>query len=86
MKKDYDFSCTAVPREARRGTLTMFMIMFGFTFFSASMWVGQNLAQGLDFMGFVESIKDNIFETAVEDSIFEAPVENEQEEIENEHE
>ena len=56
MKKDYDFSCTAVPREARRGTLTMFMIMFGFTFFSASMWVGQNLAQGLDFMGFVWSV------------------------------
>ncbi len=56
MKKDYDFSCLAVPREARRGTLTMFMIMFGFTFFSASMWVGQNLAQGLDFMGFVWSV------------------------------
>lgn len=32
---------------------------------------------GLDFMSFVESIKDNIFETTVE---------NEQEEIENEHE
>lgn len=56
MKKDYDFSCSAVPSEARRGTLTMFMIMFGFTFFSASMWVGQNLAQGLDFMGFVWSV------------------------------
>lgn len=56
MKKDYDFSCSAVPREACRGTLTMFMIMFGFTFFSASMWVGQNLAQGLDFMGFVWSV------------------------------
>ena len=56
MKKDYDFSCSAVPREGRRGTLTMFMIMFGFTFFSASMWVGQNLAQGLDFMGFVWSV------------------------------
>ena len=35
------------------------------------------VARGLDFMGFVESIKDNIFETTVE---------NEQEEIENEHE
>lgn len=43
-------------------------------------------ARGLDFMGFVESIKDNIFETTVEDSIFETSVENEQEEIENEHE
>lgn len=44
------------------------------------------VARGLDFMGFVESIKDNIFETTVEDSIFETSVENEQEEIENEHE
>ena len=43
-------------------------------------------ARGLDFMGFVESIKDNIFETTVEDSIFETSVENEQEETENEHE
>ena len=31
----------------------MFMVMLGFTFFSASMWVGQQLAAGLDFMGFV---------------------------------
>ena len=44
------------------------------------------VAKGLDFMGFVESIKDNIFETTVEDSIFETAIENEQEEIENEHE
>ena len=40
------------------------------------------VAKGLDFMGFVESIRDNVFETMVEDSIFE----NEQEETENEHE
>ena len=32
-------------------------------------------AKGLDFMGFVESIRDNVFETVIE-----------QEEIENEHE
>ena len=35
------------------------------------------VAKGLDFMGFVESIRDNVFETTIE---------NEQEEIENEHE
>ena len=35
------------------------------------------VARGLDFMGFVESIRDNVFETTIE---------NEQEEIENEHE
>ena len=34
-------------------------------------------AKGLDFMGFVESIRDNVFETEIE---------NESEEIENEHE
>ena len=33
------------------------------------------VAKGLDFMGFVESIRDNVFETVIE-----------QEEIENEHE
>ena len=44
------------------------------------------VARGLDFMGFIESIRDNVFETTVEDSVFESSVENEQEEIENEHE
>lgn len=34
----------------------MFMIMLGFTFFSASMWVGQQLAEGLDFYGFIKSL------------------------------
>ena len=34
------------------------------------------VARGLDFLGFVESIRDNVFETAIE---------NESEEIENEH-
>ena len=33
------------------------------------------VARGIDFMGFVESIRDNVFETVIE-----------QEEIENEHE
>lgn len=35
------------------------------------------VAKGLDFLGFVESIRDNVFETTIE---------NESEEIENEHE
>ena len=35
------------------------------------------VAKGLDFMGFVESIRDDVFETVIE---------NESEEIENEHE
>ena len=53
---DVDYAESAVPKEARRGFLTMFMIMLGFTFFSASMWVGQELAQGLDFGGFVGAL------------------------------
>lgn len=40
------------------------------------------VAKGLDFMGFVESVKDNVFETAIEQK----EPEIEQEEIENEHE
>ena len=52
---DIDFAEAAVPQYARRGIVTMFMIMLGFTFFSASMWVGQELADGLDFGGFLVS-------------------------------
>ena len=41
---DIDYADQAVPKEGRKGFLTMFMIMLGFTFFSASMWVGQQMA------------------------------------------
>ena len=53
---DIDYAEAIVPKSARRGIVTMFMIMLGFTFFSASMWVGQQLADGLDFQGFVVSM------------------------------
>ena len=53
---DIDFAEAAVPLYARRGIVTMFMIMLGFTFFSASMWVGKELADGLDFSGFIISM------------------------------
>ncbi|MGN1025859.1 MAG: cytosine permease [Faecousia sp.] len=55
-KVDIDYSETAVPQSARRGIVTMFMIMLGFTFFSASMWAGQELADGLDLVGFIASL------------------------------
>lgn len=55
-KIDIDYASTKVPAYARRNIVTMFMIMMGFTFFSASMWVGKELADGLDFTGFVESL------------------------------
>ncbi len=55
-KKDIDFAEAKVPQSERRGFLTMFMIMLGFTFFSASMWVGKELADGLNLAGFIQSI------------------------------
>ena len=53
---DIDYAESAVPKTARRSLLTMFMIMLGFTFFSASMWVGQELADGLNLGGFIWSL------------------------------
>ena len=53
---DIDFAEVPVPKTARRSLTTMFMIMLGFTFFSASMWVGQELADGLNFGGFIASL------------------------------
>ena len=55
-KVDIDYTASKVPVTARRSLLTMFMIMLGFTFFSASMWVGQNLSNGLDFPGFLGAL------------------------------
>ena len=52
-KFDVDYTTGPVDRAGRKSTLSMFMIMLGFTFFSASMWVGQNLASGLDWWGFI---------------------------------
>ena len=53
---DVDYADSAVPAHSRRGFVTMFMIMLGFTFFSASMWVGQEMAAGLDFWGFIKAL------------------------------
>ena len=53
---DADFTTSAVPAANRRSLTTMFMIMLGFTFFSASMWVGQQLAKGLDLSGFIGAL------------------------------
>ncbi len=53
---DIDYAEQSVPVGQRQSFLTMFMIMLGFTFFSASMWVGQEMAKGLDFYGFLGSL------------------------------
>ena len=52
-KTDFDYTDCAVDRSGRKSNLSMFMVMLGFTFFSASMWVGQQLAAGLDWWGFI---------------------------------
>ena len=52
-KTDVDYTDRAVDRAGRKSNLSMFMVMLGFTFFSASMWVGQQLAAGLDWWDFV---------------------------------
>ena len=51
--KDKDYSLEAVPESARKGFRSMFFVMLGFTFFSASMSVGAKLGNGLDFKEFV---------------------------------
>lgn len=53
---DKDYQDSAVPQHDRRNTITMFMIMMGFTFFSASMWAGKTLADGMDFNSFLTSL------------------------------
>lgn len=53
---DKDYSLEPVPASARKGFAAMFFIMLGFTFFSASMWTGVSLAQGLDLSGFLWSV------------------------------
>ena len=53
---DVDYATEAVPKSARKGFLPMFAIMLGFTFFSASMWTGVDLANGLDLKGFLSAV------------------------------
>lgn len=56
VKVDIDYTHEAVPKTARKGFGAMFFIMLGFTFFSASMWTGVDLANGLDLNGFLKAI------------------------------
>ncbi len=55
-KPDVDFTSSRVTPEGRKSNLSMFMVMLGFTFFSASMWAGQNLAAGLNFGQFIGAL------------------------------
>ena len=55
-KVDIDYTNESVPAKARKSFLPMFAIMLGFTFFSASMWTGVDLANGLDLDGFMVAV------------------------------
>ena len=56
MAIDTEYSQSAVRRSGRKSNTNIFMIMLGFTFFSASMWAGQRLAAGLDWTGFIGAL------------------------------
>ncbi len=53
---DTDYSLERVPLTARKGFWSMFVIMLGFTFFSASMSVGAKIGNGLDFHDFLMAV------------------------------
>ena len=53
---DDDYSLEAVPAQARQGFGSMFVVMMGFTFFSASMSVGAKLGNGLELSGFIWAV------------------------------
>ena len=50
---DTDYSLEVVPQSARKGAGAMFVIMMGFTFFSASMSAGAKMANGMDLWTFL---------------------------------
>lgn len=51
-----DFERSVVPDSARKGFLSLFFVMMGFTFFSASMSVGARLGNGLSLPDFTLAI------------------------------
>ncbi|WP_031386539.1 cytosine permease [Desulfonatronum thiodismutans] len=53
---DADYSLERVPFTARKGFWSMFVIMLGFTFFSASMSVGAKIGNGLDLHDFLLAV------------------------------
>ncbi|MFD2209272.1 cytosine permease [Virgibacillus halophilus] len=50
---DKEFSLSAVPQTYRKSFWNMLVVMLGLTFFSASMWSGGTLGEGLTFWQFI---------------------------------
>ena len=53
---DKDYEQNAVPMKARKGFMSLFVVMLGFTFFSASMSVGARMGNGLSLNEFIAAI------------------------------
>ena len=53
---DYDYALGHVDKKDKKGFLSMFVVMLGFTFFSASMLTGGNLGTGLKLKDFFIAI------------------------------
>ncbi|RTR39488.1 cytosine permease [Shewanella canadensis] len=56
MAGDNNYSLGSVPQSARKGILSLTMVMLGLTFFSASMWTGGTLGTGLSFNDFILAV------------------------------
>ncbi|WP_394392425.1 cytosine permease [Shewanella woodyi] len=56
MAGDNNYSLGPVPQSARKGILSLTMVMLGLTFFSASMWTGGTLGTGLSFNDFILAV------------------------------
>lgn len=52
----HDYELSTVPAHARRGFFVMFSVMVSFTLFSASMWAGGTLGQGLSMTQFIIAV------------------------------
>ena len=52
-QQNKDYEQTTIPASARRGFWSMFVIMMGFTFFSASMFTGGAMGVGLNLKNFI---------------------------------
>ncbi|NRF61893.1 cytosine permease [Vibrio coralliilyticus] len=56
MSEDNNYSLGPVPTTARKGVISLTMVMLGLTFFSASMWTGGSLGTGLSFNDFILAV------------------------------
>lgn len=54
--QDHDFSLESIPKDSKKGFLSMLVVMLGFTFFSASMLSGGTLGTSLQIDDFMVAV------------------------------